>query len=178
MSLTLSGGIETQVGKKNASFINTIQINGKWELTLPRFLVPWKQYNKDVQYTPRTKFSLSDGYQSRYEFFSLNSFGANVTYDWRRNSEHHHQFSPLYVQRVRTLNTSDAFNVILSENPVLRSTFEDVFILGFQHIYSFYNPDPKRPLKNYWYFNGDVQLAGNVFNAIGKAISKRLCKGR
>ncbi len=172
MSLTLSGGIETQLGKKNASFINTIQLNGKWELTLPRFLVPWKQYNKDVQYTPRTKFSLSDGYQSRYEFFSLNSFGANITYDWRRNSEHHHQFSPLYVQRVRTLNTSDAFNVILSENPVLRSTFEDVFILGFQHIYSFYNPDPKRPLQNYWYFNGDVQLAGNLFNAIGKAISK------
>jgi hypothetical protein len=172
MSLTLSGGIETQLGKKNASFINTIQLNGKWELTLPRFLVPWKQYNKDIQYTPRTKFSLSDGYQSRYEFFSLNSFGANITYDWRRGSEHHHQFSPLFVQRVRTLNTSDAFKVILSENPVLRSTFEDVFIVGFQHMYTFYNPDPKRPLQNYWYFNADVQLAGTVFNAVGKAFSK------
>jgi outer membrane protein insertion porin family len=39
-------------------------------------------------------------------------------------------------------------------------------------MYTFYNPDPKRPLKNYWYFNGDVQLAGNVFNAVGKAFSK------
>lgn len=172
MSLTLSGGIETQVGKKNASFINTIELSGKWELSIPRFVVPWKFLNKATQYTPRTKFSLSDGFQSRYQFFSLNSFGANITYDWKRTSKHHHQFSPLFVQRVRTLNTTDAFKAILADNPVLRSTFEDVFILGFQHIYTFYNPDPKRPLQNYWYFNGDIQLAGTVFNAVGNALSQ------
>lgn len=172
MSLTVSGGVETQVGKKNASFINTIELSGKWELSIPRFVVPWKFLNKATQYTPRTKFSLSDGFQSRYQFFSLNSFGANITYDWRRNSQQHHQFSPLFVQRVRTLNTTEEFDAILRENPVLRTNFEDVFILGFQHIYTFYNPDAKRPLKNYWYFNGDIQLAGNVFNAVGNALSK------
>lgn len=172
MSLTLSGGVETQIGKNNASFINTLQVNAKWELTIPRFVVPWKFLNKPTQYTPRTKFSLSEGFQSRYQFFSLNSFGANITYDWRRTSKHHHQFSPLFVQRVRTINTTDEFDAILAENPVLRSTFEDVFILGFQHVYTFYNPEPKKPLQNYWYINGDIQLAGNIFNAVGNALSK------
>ncbi len=172
MSLTLSGGVETQVGKGNASFINTMQINANWELSIPRFVVPWKFLNKATQYTPRTRFGLSEGFQSRYQFFSLNSFGANITYDWRRTSIHHHQFSPMFVQRIRTINTSEEFDIILAENPVLRSNFEDVFILGFQHVYTFYNPDTKRPLKNYWYLNADVQLAGNVFNAVGNAISK------
>lgn len=171
MSITVSGGIETQLNKDAVSFINTIELNAKWELSIPRFVVPWKLLNKATQHTPRTRFGVSDGFQSRYQFFSLNSFGANITYDWRRGSEHRHQFSPLFVQRVRTLNTTEAFEDILRENPVLRSSFEDVFIVGLQHIYTFYNPDAKRPLKNYWYLNVDMQLAGNVFYGLGKVIS-------
>jgi outer membrane protein assembly factor BamA len=43
-----------------------------------------------------------------------------------------------------------------------------VFIIGFKYNFNYYNPDPKRPLKNYWYFNVDAELVGNVFYGIGK----------
>ncbi len=169
MRLTLSGGIETQTGRSSASFINTIQLNAGWEFSVPRFVVPWGIIaNKAIQFTPRTRFGVSYNFQSRYQFFSLASFGAHITYDWRRNPKHHHKFSPLFVERIRTLNIAEQFQDILDENPVLRASFEDVFIIGFRHVYNFYNPDPLRSFKNYWYFNADMQLTGNVFYGIGK----------
>ena len=168
LTLTGSVNVETQIAKK-LSFINTLDINGKAELIFPRFITPFKIKHLSLYFIPRARFALSDAYQRRIQYYTLNSFLFEGGYDWRQTLLIRHVLTPISVNSIRLFSTTPAFDTILRKNPILRSSFDDVFIIAFN--YSFiYNGKTNQFKRLYFYFKGNADVAGNVFYGFSKAI--------
>ena len=169
LDLTLSVGGETQAGSSE-SFINTLEVTATASLSIPSVrlrLFPMNVYN---DYVARTRFSISNSYQIRTGFFSINRLMGSVSYDWRSNKKIRHLWTPLSISQSRTTNISDAFQLELDENSRLKNSLENVLILGgqYQFIYSNQNLSKR---KAHFLFNGTIKVAGNIPSAVASVFS-------
>lgn len=166
-NISATAGIETQIGAKDQSFINTLELNLVAELRLPRLLVPFR-FKSSRRYIPHTKISIRNDYLQRVNFFTLNSFGFNYGYNWRSNTRLQHDYTMLGVNRIKTYRTSDEFELLLNSNPALRSAYSDVFIINAMYVLTFSNQRTDKPYRNYMYLSGGIDLAGNIPYGIAK----------
>ena len=146
-----------------SQFFNSLEATGSAAITFPRFLVPFKFENASKRFRPTTKATLELNYFLRRDLFSRNSIDLTFGYDWQVNQERRHLLTPFSINFI-TLNPTDTFQVLLNENPRLRSSYEQRFILGIDYSY-IYNEQRERK-RNYNYFRGDISLAGNSMQAI------------
>lgn len=166
-NISATAGIETQIGAEDQSFINTLELNLVAELALPQLLVPFR-VKQSRRYIPRTRISIRNDYLQRINFFTLNSFGFTFGYDWRSNSRIRHEYTLVGVNRIKTYQTSDEFELLLSTNPALKSAYSDVFIINSTYVFTYSNQRPDKPYRNYVYISGGIDIAGNVPYAIAK----------
>lgn len=172
LRLSATAAVETQIGVESQSFINTLQLTGEAELIFPRFLLPIK-VNASTYFIPRTKIGLSNNYEQRLQFFTLNSFGGEFGYMWHETRQKQHEVTALGINRVRTLSTTGQFDEILKRNPFLRSSFSDVMIINMMYSYTYNNAEPNNPYKNYIYFKGTGDFGGNLSYAMARAIKPK-----
>lgn len=166
---SLSGGIETQIGQPNmanatgsTSFVNTLELTGQANLIFPRFIVPFGLAKKVSSfYVPKTRFTISDNFQRRTSFFTINSFRFEYAYDWQETRYKRHSFSPLNINQVNLLNTSGAFDTILMQNPRLRASFNNTFIAGLSYQFTYSNQELNL-IKDYTFFKGQIETSGNA----------------
>ncbi|MGV3503146.1 MAG: BamA/TamA family outer membrane protein [Adhaeribacter sp.] len=143
--------------------LNSFEFGVRAELNVPRFLTPFRLKNLRSQFVPRTRFTLGYNLMSRPEYFVMNGYNFTYGYAWRPRRRVTHEITPVNVQYVRLSNQTEAFENLLADNLFLRQSFENQFILG--SIYNFtYNTqtDPKQ--KTHFFFNGNLDLSGNVLN--------------
>lgn len=167
--INFSVGAETQLGT-NGRFLNTLEITTGASLSIPRLLLPLSSKYILRDHVSRTHFSLSNTYQIRTGFFTSNRLSAEMTYDWRSNRRMQHLWTPLSITRNNTLfGDNPDFIDELDENPRLRNLLRGVLILGGQYrfIYSSQEIGKKLP---YLYFNGTIELAGNLTNLAANTI--------
>lgn len=156
---TAGPGTET-VGKNG---LNSFEFAVRAELNVPRFITPFRVRNLRSQFVPRTRFTLGYSLMSRPEYFVMNGYNLSYGYAWRPHRRITHEVTPVNVQYVRLSNQTEAFEALLADRLFLRQSFENQFILG--GIYNFtYNTqtDPKE--KTHFFFNGNLDLSGNVLN--------------
>lgn len=169
-SINLEGGYETQLST-GSSGLNSFELGINTELNIPRFIVPFNIKTIENRYTPFTTFKLGFRTLNRLEYYRLNSFSLSYGYRWRETSTKQHELYPVSINFVRLANSSDAFDQILSENPAVRNSFEEQFIIG--SIYSFiYDKLSTDDLSNNFYYKGTVDISGNLAQLIS-SISNR-----
>ena len=162
LDVTLNGGVETQIGDTTGNAINTINLNGEVRLTLPRFYVPfYKNKKQNTLYVPRTFISLGANYQSRLDFFTLAAYNLKFGYSWRRDRYTTLRFTPVSIQSIQLLNTSDDFDQLVDNNPALRASFEDYLILGLE-AEATYNGNIINEVNSYPYFQVGLETSGNL----------------
>ncbi|HLP52352.1 MAG TPA: BamA/TamA family outer membrane protein [Chitinophagales bacterium] len=151
----------------------TYEINPKVELDIPGFIPRFKVRNRGNgnRFLPRTKISLEYSYLSRVGFFDMNSFKLGIGYKWKRNLMIDHDLTLLNVNYFNVYRKTDKFNELITDNILLRRRFESQFIAGIA--YSFYYNEQVKPKKNQFYFNGNIETAGNVLAGISQGINKR-----
>lgn len=167
-SFNLTSGIETQQGGR---FVNTLDITAQASLSFPRFITPFK-INNDISYfVPKTRINISDNFQRRTEFFTLNAFQVQFGYDWKETKYKRHEIYPLNVSVINLLNQTPVFrDTILVNNPRLASSVQDGVILGLNYRYTYTNQEVNT-LKNYWFFQTDIQTSGNLASLFIKPAS-------
>ena len=163
LEISASGGMEWQTGGNLASN-NSYSLKGEVALTLPRFLVPFRAFNIRTPYVPRTRISLSYELFSRQNLYNLNAYTAQWQYLWRQTRYLEHAWAPLSVTFVRPTNTTPAYDSILKVDPVQRRSIEKQFILGGTYSITYNNQAPNRV--HSIYFNGDVDVSGNLAGLI------------
>ncbi len=162
---SVTAGLETNVGANAGTIINTLSVSGNASLSLPGIYAPFLERTRIRGETlPRTQFSIGDDYQQRSGFFTVNSFNFSAGYTWRQ-SKWQHQFNPLFVNFINTLKTSEKLDALLAENRRLRTSFENVLILGLSHQLSLSNQTPASKGR-YFFWRGSIESAGGLLDLI------------
>ncbi len=176
-SVNIFGGVEfdlfDQEGKR--SLINTINLSGQANLTIPKFMLPFpkKVLPKTWQDIIRkskvnTTFSLSDNFVRLLGFYSINATEFRFGYDWRPNSKTRHILSPISVASSFVYNPSDTLTALLESDLRLKRSFENRLIIGGS--YSYINTNQQMLKRNKYFFRADLELAGNMINFLENSL--------
>lgn len=168
LNTTAKFGYEFQAGGSGRGGRNSLELGLKNQLIFPRVLFPIKINTDFFKYDiPKTKIGAEVNYLSRTKMYALLSTTAEFGYVWQANRYVTHEITPISINYTRRVRTSREFDSILDRNPFLKRSFEQQFITGGQYSFT-YNGMINTYKKHQFYFNGNIDIAGNSLSLIGK----------
>ena len=177
----LNSSYEVQVSRKVGGALNSFELGFESSLTVPRFITPIRIDYSSRKYLPKTDFRAGLNLQNRVGFFRLNSLNLGAGYMWRESVSKSHELFPIDINFVRTDNKSGGFQDLLNANPFLANSFQDQFIIGSRYSYTVNTQmsddqvlqfEERKYKTHSFYFNGNVQVAGNTLTGIQKAVNR------
>lgn len=157
-----------------------MEYGADFSLTFPKFKAPFLKESFKRRIRATTEINLSINYQERPEYTRIVS-AAGWSYKWaRRNSPTRYVWTPLDISYVYLpASTNDFIDQIAPDNPLLRYSYEDHFIMraGFQ----FYHTTKKPTLpgirnflqRDVLTYRANVEIAGNLLFAINSIFTPR-----
>ena len=162
LDISASGGFETQYSGL-AKGQNSLSLTLESKLTFPQFIVPFYKPSSTTAFIPKTVASLSYQLLNRSSQYSLNAFKAEFGYNWKENINKEHTLNPISVNYVQASFPDTATKEkLFLENPVLRTSLENQFIIGSNYNFTF-NNQMEDYRRNNFYFNGGVETGGNLW---------------
>jgi outer membrane protein insertion porin family len=145
---------------------NTYRYGAEALFTIPRFVAPRMNLRQSGPFAPRTTIRLGYDILSRKNLFALNSYRAEYGYTWKQSIQKSHEFYPISITYAQPLNVTTNFKKLQDSIVGLTHIIDQQFILGSRYEY-LYNQMANgiQPL-NAWYFNGIVDLSGNIAGLI------------
>lgn len=160
LDVSLSGGLETQIGR-GLNFLNSADFNIGVGLTIPQLLLPFASNLNDRQYLPKTSFALSNTFQRRIEFYTLNALNFKFGYTWRKSANVQHELYPINISRINLSNPTPAFDTLLMQNNRIRESFESSSIAGLSYTFTYSNQNSTNN-KSYTFLKAEVETSGNL----------------
>lgn len=148
-------------------------------LQFPKFKAPFLRERFKRRINASTELHLSMNYQQRPEYTRIIAT-AGWSYKWtERQSGNRHTFTPLDINYVYLPeSTNDFINNIAPDNPLLRYSYEDHFIMRLG--YSFYHtnkrtlrPWEKNLQRNIYTIRLNSEIAGNLLFLINSIFTHR-----
>ncbi|MDB5228916.1 MAG: hypothetical protein JWN78_3109 [Bacteroidota bacterium] len=177
LQINVSSGVEFQLIKEKRvdnNAVNAVNLNVELKINLARLFPSFKK-NKCVtnqKYRPKTFVSLNYNFQKRIGLYNIQTIGASYGYEWY-NEKYRHIFTPLSFTYVFPSRISTLFQQELDSNPRFKQSFSQQFIMGQEYTFSYTNQNLNvGRYKNYFYFRGNVFLAGNILFAFSSITHK------
>lgn len=148
-------------------------------LQFPKFKAPFLKESFKRRVNASTQLHLSMNYQERPEYTRIIST-AGWSYKWSEAStRNRHTFTPLDINYVYLPeSTVDFINQIAPDNPLLRYSYEDHFIMRLG--YSFYHTNKRTDLpwqrsiqRNIYNVRVNAEIAGNLLFALSSIFAHR-----
>ena len=171
LTVSVFGGADFQLSGANNGK-NIYRLGTETSLTWPRFIVPFFPIQGSSEYIPRTKAALRYEYQNRTQLYALNSFKASFGYLWKENIRKEHQLNLLDVTYVSPNHVTQEYLDDIQKDEALGRIIEKQLIFGPTYSYTYTNTMQKRK-KNTFYFNGELDLAGNITGLLSGANAKK-----
>ncbi|MBZ4041333.1 translocation and assembly module lipoprotein TamL [Flavobacterium hibisci] len=171
LTVSVFGGADFQLSGANNGK-NIYRLGTETSLTWPRFIVPFFPIQGSSEYIPRTKAALRYEYQNRTQLYALNSFKASFGYLWKENIRKEHQLNLLDVTYVSPNHVTQEYLDDIQKDEALGRVIEKQLIFGPTYSYTYTNTMQKRK-KNTFYFNGELDLAGNITGLLSGANAKK-----
>ena len=170
LSITALGGFEVQYSGQYAGF-NTYRGGLEASLAIPRFVVPFFNFNTRGGFVPKTNIMLGYDLLTKQKLYTLNSFRATYGYSWKENVQKEHQFNPVSINYVQPVNVTAIYRAAIDTNPTLQKAIDKQFILGSTYSYT-YNPLTGNGPQTGLYFNGNIDVSGNIAGLLSGASIK------
>lgn len=168
LTINLGGRFETQFsGEYKGETSYEVTLDGS--LTLPRFVPIRFKRNLSRKYVPKTIINAGGGLYSRVRYYELNSFNVGFGYQWRSSERITQSFFPVEISFTNLVKSSDEFKEYLKENPSIRRSFEEQFILGASYVFTYSNIH-KTNRRNNFYISEGIDVSGNLANLITTGI--------
>ncbi|MDN3587216.1 BamA/TamA family outer membrane protein [Pedobacter aquatilis] len=162
LDVSVSGGFETQT-RGTSLGRNSLSLTAEGKLTFPRFIVPFYKPNSTTAFIPKTIASLSYQMLNRGGEYTLNAFKGEFGYNFKENQYKEHNLNPISLSYISTRFPSDTTRTrLFTENPLLRSTLENQFIIGSNYNFTYTN-QMETNRRNNTYFFGGIETGGNVW---------------
>jgi len=157
-SLNLEGSFESQIGADSVN--RTYQIGLDASIDFPRlFPIKLNKLSEDYFYGTNVRGGFT--FFHRIDLFALQSFYTNYGYHWQKNNTFFHRLNFIDVSFNRVGQETDVFLKYLENNPTVKRSFEDQFILGSSYSFTVDHLTNTSSKKNY-YFQGTLDLSGNL----------------
>lgn len=163
LSLSAFFGIETQIaGQQN---VGTTRFGGDLDLLIPRIIGPVR-FGRNSDFVPKTKINLGYEYFRRTDQYTLNSLKASYGWVWNSSLTTEHQFNPIALNYVLPSGVTPDFQKVLDANITLQRSIERQFIIGSNYNYNFNSQARPNNKRHNFYFNGNVDVSGNLLGLI------------
>ncbi len=159
----VNGGFEAQYSGpvKQPTIYN---FGAETNISFPRFVVPFMQIYYPSRYLPRSVVKLKYNFESSAKLINISSYMASYGYNWREGPRKEHQLYPLNFTYVKTDTVGNPSSLgILYGNLVFNG-----IILGPTYEFT-YNSQTGVPRKHAFFFNGRIDLSGNILGLSQKA---------
>ncbi len=166
--LSVSGffGLETQIaGQQN---IGTRRFGGDLDLLIPR-IVPRIGFGRNSDFVPKTRVNMGYEFFRRTDQYTLNSFKTSYGWVWNSSVTTEHQFNPVALNYVLPTSIRPEFQRGLDTNITLARSIERQFIIGSNYNYNHNTQAKPNNKKHNFYFNGNVDLSGNLIGLVSGA---------
>lgn len=163
--LSLSGfvGIERQIsGQQNVA---TSRFGSNLDLSIPRIIGPIR-FGKYSDFVAYTKINVGYEYFRRSDQYTLNSYKTSYGWQWKTNLSTEHQLTPIAINYVLPSAITPQFQVGLDTNITLARSIEKQFIIGSTYNYNYNSQAKPNNRRNNYYFNGNVDVSGNILGLI------------
>jgi outer membrane protein assembly factor BamA len=169
LTINLGGRFETQMGGDTKGQTN-YEVTLDASLTLPKILPGGIVKKTSRQFVPKTIFTLGGGFFSRVDLYKFYSFNVSLGYNWKTNEKISHLYRPVDVSFTRLAESSPEFEDYLNENPNIRKSMEEQFILGTSYTFNLSNMHQVKRKSNF-YLNETIDMAGNLATLLMSAAS-------
>ncbi|MEO8710878.1 MAG: BamA/TamA family outer membrane protein [Parafilimonas sp.] len=163
LTISANAGFEKQIS--TGANVNTLSYGLEANLFVPRIIAPFK-FNTSSAYVPQTKFSAGYKFYNRTTEYVLTSASGGYGYVWKDNIKNEHELTLFNINYVRPTNITDSFQRRIDTTPGLARSIEKQFILGTIYNYNYNSLAKANRRKNNFYFNGNIDLSGNLLGLI------------
>lgn len=164
-TLDLNGRFETQIAGAGRG-TNAYEIGAKAGLSIPRMvLLPFLRTARSS--VPQTNIELGYGLFRRVNLYGLESANTGIGYTWREDRRTWHDLRLLDISYNSLYYTSDVFDAFLDQNPAIRRSFEEQFIIGLG--YTWTRSTKQRPAQRAW---AVVTLGGDEGGHLTSAVMR------
>lgn len=132
-------------------------------LSAPMLRPPFRFIRSDYS-TPRKFTTLAAEFNKREDYFTMNSFSLSLGTTWRSGPKLTHTLSPFEITYSDIHDTTPLFDSLVAENPSLRTSLVDQFLLGAYYSFRFDNLSTRYKRLG-TYFEAKVETAGNLLYA-------------
>ena len=147
-------------------------------INFPKFKAPFLKESFKRRIMAATEFNISMNYQERPEYTRIIST-AGWSYKWsEHNNRDRHTLTPIDVNYVYLPeSTNDFINQIAPDNPLLRYSYEDHFIMRLGYNFYHTNKRQDRPWrmaqKDIFTIRLNAEVAGNLLFALNSVFNHR-----
>ncbi len=171
--LQVDGGFEWQKRSKQKEYelgLNSYEIGTQLKLIIPRFLTPFKIKNQSRRYVPQTYASIGFRSLKRVRYYRMNLSQTRGGYVWKTSPKREYRIEPVSINYLKLVESSSEFNDFLKLYPQVAKSFDEQLIIGSSFWYT-YLSNPKQKQFNQFYYNGILDLSGNLVNSIYKVFN-------
>lgn len=161
------GGLEVQFNSQSGSY-NSYQAGIETNLSFPRFLVPFFPIDTRGGFVPKTNIQLGYDILNKKQLYTLNSFKAGFGYAWKENKWKEQQINPVSINYVQPIRVTQLYEDSAASNPALKKAIDKQFVLGSGYNFNYNGMIGNLP-SNGIYFNGNVDLSGNIAGLLSGA---------
>ena len=165
LNIKTYGAFETSPNdslKKN----NNFRLGAEVSMSIPRLITSFNIADTGY-YPPVTKFLLGFEWMRRQLLFTKNFIRGQYDLTWRRKTNRIHTLAPVSITYNNASQFSDEYLQKIIQFPVLEFSTRPELILGSFYNYTHTSTNPNAV--NIYYFNGNVDLAGNIAGLFKKA---------
>jgi outer membrane protein assembly factor BamA len=177
LKLSAKAGLELQVGgNKDNQYKDNYRIGLDAQYTIPRFWAPFIKIDPEIsKVLPKTL--ITTGWESfrKTGLYNLNSAKATLGYAWTKGRGIEHSLRPITLNLVKSTNISTDFIDEIFTDPRLLVILENQFIAGGSYEI---NVRQRKLGKGLFSYNGNLDLAGNLFGLYDKIRNNPEKKGK
>ena len=160
VDLNLHGAYEWQTNGNGGSEYNSYEYGADLSVSFPRLLIPFiRPYRYFV--TPLTTARASMNVMNRPGYFKMHTASGEWTYQWQPSQTVKHEWSPLTLKYQHLTYVTSAFDSIMTANPYLKATMQDMLIPKMAYSYTYNSP---QQMRNPIFWNVTVSEAGNILS--------------
>ena len=152
---------------------NTYRTGAEADLSIPLIVVPFQTLHVKGPFAPRTTIRLGYDVLTRNKLYTLNSYRFEYGYTWKKSIERSHELYPISITYAQPFNVTKTYLKLQDSIVGLTHIIDQQFILGTRYEYLYNQLASGAQPVNAWYFNGIVDLAGNIAGVISGANAKK-----